>query len=151
MPGLALPSLPPSHHAGESACEGVGTLLDLLPDRRQIIRAAQGELVAVPLRPQLAGHPFARVNPNPSYSGVRLRVSDIHDFISVEIRLFLARGRVVRWYVSRNYLRAMIRTPGEGFPSSTLTFTNNLAPVNDGCNVRFCKVLPVVLKRYFSL
>jgi len=58
-------------------------------------------LVAVDLGAQLARRPFARVNPNPSYRGVRLRVSDSHDFISVEIRLFLARARNARVRVQK--------------------------------------------------
>ena len=120
MPSLALPGARLGDHTSKGVREGISTLLDLLPDRRQVIRATQGQLVAVDLRSQLAGIPFASINPNPSYSGVRLRVSDSHDFISVEIRLFLARGRVSRSYVSRNYLRATSRTPGDGLVKATM-------------------------------
>ena len=104
------------HHGGEGSASVGFDRSPLNHGMERLVRvAAVLHLVAVDLGAQLARRPFARVNPNPSYSSVRLRVSDSYDLISVAIRLFPARPRVLRTFVSRNYLRAIIRTPGEGY------------------------------------
>ena len=118
MPGLTLACLVAGHHAGNALGEGVGTIGHIRLDPRQIVGATQSQLVAVPLRLQLRGNPFARVDLYPAVFWRQiLVVGNGDDLVRVMVRL---SGQITCREVAISRAKSSTRHPSNTwFPESS--------------------------------